>query len=58
MQMVLAITAVGAPGFIEHRIMVGFSGIEHLLWQQLVLTGVLTEMPTGRRRLLTSCGMY
>jgi hypothetical protein len=43
MQMVLAITAVGAPGFIEHRIMVGFSGIEHLLWQQLVLTGVLTD---------------
>jgi hypothetical protein len=43
MQMVLAITAVGAPGFIEHRIMVGFSGIEHLLWQQLALTGVLTE---------------
>lgn len=43
MQMVLAITAVDAPGFIEHRIMVGFSGIEHLLWQQLVLTGVLTD---------------
>jgi hypothetical protein len=43
MQMVLAITAVGAPGFIEHRIMVGFSGIEHLLWQHLVLSGQLTD---------------
>jgi hypothetical protein len=43
MQMVLAITAVGAPGYLEHRIMVGFSGIEHLLWQQLVLSGQLTD---------------
>jgi hypothetical protein len=43
MQMVLAITAVSAPGFIEHRIMVGFSGIEHLLWQQLVLIGGLKD---------------
>src|SRR6266571_2243036 len=43
MQMVLAITAMGAPGYLEHRIMVGFSGIEHLLCQQLVLSGRLTD---------------
>lgn len=43
MQMVLAITAVGAPGYLEHRITVAFSGIEHLLWQQLVLSGRLTD---------------
>lgn len=43
MQMVLAITAVGARGYLEHRIMVGFSGIEHLMWQNLVLTGLHTE---------------
>jgi hypothetical protein len=43
MQMVLAITAIGAPGYVEHRIMVGFSGIEHLMWQNLVLTGLCTE---------------
>lgn len=43
MQMVLAITAIGAPGYVEHRIMVGFSGLEHLMWQNLVLTGLRTE---------------
>jgi hypothetical protein len=43
MQMVLAISAISAPGFVEHRIMVGFSGIEHVMWQNLVLTGLRTE---------------
>jgi hypothetical protein len=43
MQMVLAITAVGARGYLEHRIMVGFSGIEHLMWQNMVLAGLRTE---------------
>jgi hypothetical protein len=43
MQMVLAISATSAPGFIEQRIMVGFSGLEHLMWQNLVLAGKRTE---------------
>jgi hypothetical protein len=43
MQMVLAISATSAPGFIEQRIMVGFSGLEHMMWQNLVLTDVHTE---------------
>jgi hypothetical protein len=43
MQMVLAISAISAPGFIEHPIMVGFSGIEHVMWQNLVLAGLRTE---------------
>jgi hypothetical protein len=43
MQMVLAISAISAPGYVEHRIMVGFSGIEHVMWQNLVLTGLCTE---------------
>lgn len=43
MQMVLAISAISTPGFIEQRIMVGFSGIEHVMWQNLVLAGLRTE---------------
>jgi hypothetical protein len=43
MQMVLAISATSASGFIEQRIMVGFSGIEHMMWQNLVLTNLRTE---------------
>jgi len=43
MQMVLAISATSAPGLIEQRIMVGFSGIEHMMWQNLVLTNLRTE---------------
>lgn len=43
MQMVLAISAISTPGFIEQRIMVGFSGIEHVMWQNLVLVGLRTE---------------
>ena len=43
MQMVLAISATSAPGLIEQRIMIGFSGIEHMMWQNLVLTKLRTE---------------
>ena len=43
MQMVLAISAASTPGFIEARIMMGFSGIEHVMWQNLVLSGLRTE---------------
>jgi hypothetical protein len=43
MQMVLAISATSTPGFIEQRIMVAFSGIEHVMWQNLVLAGQRTE---------------
>jgi len=43
MQMVLAISAASAPGLIEQRIMVGLSGLEHVMWQNLVLTKVRTE---------------
>ena len=43
MQMVLAISATSTPGFIEQRIVVAFSGIEHVMWQNLVLAGQRTE---------------
>jgi hypothetical protein len=42
-QMVLAITATYSRGFVEPRIMVGFSGLEHMMWQNLVLAGLMTE---------------
>lgn len=38
----LAISATSSPGLIEQRIMVGFSGIEHMMWQNLVLTNQRT----------------
>lgn len=43
MQMVLAISATNAPGFVEQRIMMGFSGLEHVMWQNLVLANLRTE---------------
>ncbi len=43
MQMVLAIMATYTPGLVEPRIMLGFSGLEHLMWQNLVLAGLMTE---------------
>ena len=43
MQMVLAITATYTPGFVEPRITLGFSGLEHMMWQNLVLSGLMPE---------------
>ncbi|MER5490502.1 hypothetical protein [Streptomyces sp. NPDC002490] len=38
-----AITAIADRGFVEQRIMSGAAGLEHVLWQYLVLGGQLTE---------------
>jgi len=43
MQMGFAIVATGDKGFVEQRITAGFSGLEHLMWQNLVLGGTLTR---------------
>jgi hypothetical protein len=43
MQMGLAIAATGDKGFVEQRIMIGFSGLEHLMWQNLVLNGPVAK---------------
>jgi hypothetical protein len=43
LQMQYAITAIADRGFVEQRIMSGAAGLEHLMWQELVLSGRLTE---------------
>jgi hypothetical protein len=43
LQMQYAITAIADRGFVEQRIISGAAGLEHLMWQELVLSGRLTE---------------
>ncbi|MGW4024670.1 hypothetical protein [Streptomyces sp. NPDC005009] len=43
LQMQYAITAIADRGFVEQRIMIGAAGLEHVMWQELVLSGRLTE---------------
>ncbi|MEU6026945.1 hypothetical protein ABZ825_07980 [Streptomyces tauricus] len=66
LQMQYAITAIADRGFVEQRIMSGAAGLEHVMWQELVLSGRLTEAeftsrawPAHRklRTLLTDAGV-
>lgn len=43
LQMVLAIMATSSQGFVEQRIMSGAAGLEHIMWQTLVLGGRMTK---------------
>ncbi|MET9734107.1 hypothetical protein ABZZ79_26705 [Streptomyces sp. NPDC006458] len=43
LQMQYAITAIADRGFVEQKIMSGAAGLEHVMWQEFVLTGRLTE---------------
>jgi hypothetical protein len=43
LQIMLAILAIKDRGFTEQRIMTGAAGLEHILWQTLVLSGRMTE---------------
>jgi len=43
LQMVLAIMAMSSQGFVEQRIMNGAAGLEHIMWQILVLDGRMTK---------------
>jgi hypothetical protein len=43
LQMMLAIEAINDRGFTEQRVMMGAAGLEHLMWQTLVLGGQMTE---------------
>ncbi len=43
LQMVLAIMATSSQGFVEQRIMSGAAGLEHIVWQTLVLGGRMTK---------------
>jgi hypothetical protein len=49
LQMILAIMAMSYDGFVEQRIMSGAAGLEHVLWQALVLGGRMnTKQFDGR----------
>ncbi|MFG3120809.1 hypothetical protein ACGFYO_02270 [Streptomyces sp. NPDC048201] len=51
LQMQYAITAIVDRGFVEQRIMSGAAGLEHVMWQELVLSGRFTEAEyTSRAR--------
>jgi hypothetical protein len=43
LQMMLAIMATSSQGFVEQRIMNGAAGLEHIMWQTLVLGGRMTK---------------
>ncbi|WP_327253616.1 hypothetical protein [Streptomyces sp. NBC_01244] len=43
LQISYAITAIRDQGFVEQRVMIGAAGLEHAMWQRLVLAGVLTR---------------
>ncbi|MFC6512200.1 hypothetical protein ACFQFR_04115 [Streptomyces goshikiensis] len=49
LQMQYAITAIADRGFVEQRIMSGAAGLEHVMWQELVLSGRLTEAEYASR---------
>ncbi|MEU6064055.1 hypothetical protein ABZ864_06000 [Streptomyces sp. NPDC047082] len=42
-QMMYAISATRSRDFVEPRIIMGTAGLEHIMWQSLVLSGVLTK---------------
>jgi hypothetical protein len=43
LQMMFGISAMNDRGFVEPRIMMGAAGLEHIMWQTLVLGGRMTE---------------
>jgi hypothetical protein len=43
LQMMLAIAATNDRGFVEQRIMMGAAGLEHIMWQTLVLKGGMSK---------------
>ncbi|MEV3908674.1 hypothetical protein [Streptomyces canus] len=47
-QMMYAISAMRSRDFVEPRIIMGTAGLEHIMWQSLVLSGTLTEQQYKR----------
>ena len=43
LQLMLGIAAMNDRGFVEQRVMMGVAGLEHLMWQTLVLEGGMSE---------------
>jgi hypothetical protein len=64
LQMMLGIAATSDRGFVEQRVMMGAAGLEHIMWQTLVLEGEMSESQYRTqdaheklRRLLTEAQM-
>jgi hypothetical protein len=43
LQLMLGIAAMNDRGFVEQRVMMGAAGLEHIMWQTLVLEGGMSE---------------
>ena len=43
LQLMFGIAAINDRGFVEQRVMMGAAGLEHLMWQTLVLEGGMSE---------------
>jgi hypothetical protein len=43
LQMMLGISAMNDRGFVEQRVMMGAAGLEHIMWQTMVLGGRMSE---------------
>jgi hypothetical protein len=43
LQLMLGIAAMNDQGFVEQRVMMGAAGLEHIMWQTLVLYGAMSE---------------
>jgi hypothetical protein len=43
LQVSFAVEAINDRGFVEQRVMIGAAGLEHFMWQALVLSGQMTE---------------
>lgn len=43
LQMMLGISAINDRGFVEPRVVMGAAGLEHIMWQTVVLGGRMTE---------------
>jgi hypothetical protein len=43
LQLMFGIAAVNDRGFVEQRVMMGAAGLEHIMWQTLVLEGGMSE---------------
>ncbi|AZQ39086.1 hypothetical protein EJ357_41325 [Streptomyces cyaneochromogenes] len=48
-EMMYAISATGSRDFVEPRIIMGTAGLEHIMWQSLVLGGALTKQQYKQR---------
>ncbi|MFI2434541.1 hypothetical protein [Streptomyces sp. NPDC018693] len=48
-QMMYAISAMRSRDFVEPRIIMGTAGLEHVMWERLVLNGILTKQQYKQR---------